>query len=182
MKEIRQRKKKQRKLSSDNDPLCKTCHQAIRSLVLSRLDYCNGLLSSVSKSHILRLQRLQNWAVRIIFTVDRQHESSPLLKSLYWLPVKQRITYKLLLYVYKALNDLAPIYIFNCLELYVPKRNLRSSSDCLCLDYPITKNKAGDRNFTVYASKLWNNLPMTLRNCTSVNAFKKALKTCLFPN
>ena len=43
-----------------------TCHHAIRSLVLSRLDYCNGLLSSVPKSHILRLQRLQNWAARII--------------------------------------------------------------------------------------------------------------------
>ena len=143
---------------------------------------CNGLLSSVPKSHILRLQRLQNWAARIIFIVDRRHESSPLLKSLHWLPVKQRITYKLLLYVYKALNGLAPMYISNCLKLYVPKRNLRSSSDCLRLDYPITRNKAGDRTFTFYASKLWNNLPMTLRNCTSVNAFKKALKTHLFPN
>ena len=66
--------------------------------------------------------------------------------------------------------------------MYVPKRNLRSSSDCLRLDYSITRNKAGDRTFTVCASKLWNNLPKTLRNCTSVNAFKKALKTRLFPN
>ena len=103
------------------------------------------------------------------------------LKSLHWLPVKQRITYKLLLYVYKALNGLAPMYISNCLKLYVPKRNLRSSSDRLRLDYPITRNKAGDRTFTVYASKLWNNLPMTLRNCNSVNAFKKALKTHFVP-
>ena len=155
-----------------------TRHHAIRSLVLSRLDYCNGLLSSVPKSHILRLQRLQNWVARIIFIVDRRHESSPLLKGLHWLPVKQRITYN----VYKALNGLAHMYISNCLKLYVPKRNLRSSSDCLRLGYPITRNKAGDRTFTVYASKLWNNLPMTLRNCTSVNAFKKALKTHLFPN
>ena len=144
-----------------------TCHHDVRSLVLSCLDYCN-----VPKSHILRLQRLQNWAARIISIVDRRHKSSPLLKTLQWLPVKQRITYKLLLYVYKALNGLAPMYISNCLKLYVPKRNLRSSSDCLRLDYPITRNKAGDRTFTVCASKLWNNLPKTLRNCTSVNAFK----------
>ena len=113
-----------------------------------------------------------------IFIVDRRHESSPLLKSLHWLPVKQRITYKLLLYVYKALNGLAPMYISNCLKLYVPKRNLRSSSDCLRLDYPITRNKAGDRTFTVYASKLWNNLPMTLRNCTSVKSRKHLRHIC----
>ena len=74
------------------------------------------------------------------------------------------------------------MYISNCLKLYVPKRILRSSSDGLHLDYPITRNKTRGRTFTVYASKLWNNLPMTLRNCTSVNAFKKALKTHLFPN
>ena len=88
-----------------------TCHHAVRSLVLSGLDYRNGLLSSVPISHILRLQRLQNWAARIIFIVDRRLESSPLLKTRHWLPVKQRITYKLLSYVYKALNGLAPIYL-----------------------------------------------------------------------
>ena len=88
-----------------------TCHHAVRFLVLSHLDYCNGLLSSVPKSHILHLQRLQNWAARIIFIVDRPHESSPLLKTLHQLPVKQRITLKLLLYAYKALNGLATMYI-----------------------------------------------------------------------
>ena len=61
--------------------------------------------------------------------------------------------------------------ISTCLKLYVPKR------DYLCLDYPITRNKAGDRTFTVCASKLWNNLSKRLRNSSSVNAFKKALKT-----
>ena len=120
-------------------------------------------------------QRLQNWAARIIiFIVDRRHESSPLLKTLHWLPVKQRITFKLLLYVYKELNGLAPMYISNCLKLYVPKRNLRSSSDYLRMDYPMTRNKAGGRTFTVRASTLWNNLRKTLRTSTSVNAFKES--------
>ena len=85
---------------------------------------CNGLLSSVPKPHILRLQRLQNWAAIIIFIVDRRHESSPLLKTLHWLPVKRRITYKLplLLHVYKALNGLAPCILLQrgecCMYVY----------------------------------------------------------------
>ena len=38
------------------------CHNAVRSLVLSRIDYCNGLLSSISSTQLDRVQRLQNWA------------------------------------------------------------------------------------------------------------------------
>ncbi|XP_072030450.1 uncharacterized protein [Amphiura filiformis] len=48
-----------------------TCNHAARSLVLSRLDYCNGLLSSIPHKHVLRLQRLQNWAARLVFNVPR---------------------------------------------------------------------------------------------------------------
>ena len=70
-----------------------TCHHAVRSLILSRIDYCNGLLSSLPKSYTLRLQRLQNWAARLVFTVNRQQDPKPLLKSLHWLPVKQRISF-----------------------------------------------------------------------------------------
>ena len=79
-----------------------TCHYAVRSLILSHIDYCNGLLSSLPKSYTLRLQRLQNWAARLVFTVHRQQDPKPLLKSLHWLPVKQRISFKLLLYVFKS--------------------------------------------------------------------------------
>ena len=95
--------------------------------------------------------------------MNRRHESAPLLKSLHWLPVKQRISFKLLLYVYKSLNGLAPMYISDCLKLYVPNRHLRSSKDHLRLEYPITRVQAGDKTFTVCASKIWNNLPRRIR-------------------
>ena len=145
-------------------------------------DYCNGLLSSLPKSYTLRLQCLQNWAARLVFTVNRQQDPKPLLKSLHWLPVKQRISFKLLLYVFKSLNGMAPVYLSNCFKLHVPKRNLRSSTDRLRLDYPRTRVQAGDRSFTVCASKLWNSIPVHIRQPVSVSAFKKALKMYLFPN
>ena len=59
----------------------------------------------------------------------------------------------------------APVYLSNCFKLHVPKRNLRSSNDRLWLDYPRTRVQAGDKSFTVCASKLWNNIPVfTLGN------------------
>ena len=51
------------------------CHNAVRSLVLSRIDYCNGLLSTIPSTKLIRVQRLQNWAARLIFQVSRDHAS-----------------------------------------------------------------------------------------------------------
>ncbi|XP_072018453.1 uncharacterized protein [Amphiura filiformis] len=67
-----------------------------------------------------------------------------------------RIIYKLLLYVYKTLNHLAPDYLNTCLHIYHPTRNLRSVNDFLRLDYPKAHLRAGDRTFTLCASREWN--------------------------
>ncbi|KAJ8046308.1 hypothetical protein HOLleu_04936 [Holothuria leucospilota] len=43
-----------------------TCHLVIRALVLSRLDYANGLLLGCNATDIRRLQCIQNWAAKLI--------------------------------------------------------------------------------------------------------------------
>ena len=53
-------------------------------------------------------------------------KTAPLM-SLHWLPIEQRIEFKLLLFTYKALHDTAPSYIKDMLEPYVPHRHLRSA-------------------------------------------------------
>ena len=160
------------------------CHNAVRSLVLSRIDYCNGLLSTIPSTKLIRVQRLQNWAARLIFQVSRDHPSQPLLRSLHWLPLKQRIIFKLLLFVFKIFNNQAPQYLHTCLNFYTPARALRSASDPLRLTYSVTRTLAGDRTFTVSASKCWNDLPLRIRQSPSVLTctFRKALKTHLFCN
>ena len=83
-----------------------SCSHAMRALVLSRLDYANSLLAGCSTGDIKRLETLQNKAARIIFRVPRLESATPLLNTLHWLPVKKRIIFKALLYVYKVLNRL----------------------------------------------------------------------------
>ena len=157
-----------------------TSNHAIRSLILSRLDYCNGLLSSIPNTQLARLQRLQNWAARLVFLVRRDTPPDPLLCNLHWLPVKQRIIFKLLLFVYKSLNNYAPQYLLDCLKIYVPGKRTRSSQDPLKLTYPTKRKLTGDRTFTVTSSIEWNKLPLSLRQSPSVETFKKSLKTYLF--
>ena len=77
-----------------------TCRNAMRALVLSKLDYANALLCGCKSTDIARLQRIQNRAARIAFQVPRRHPTSELLHSLHWLPVGKRIIFKLMLYIY----------------------------------------------------------------------------------
>ena len=68
-----------------------TCHNIVRTLILSKLDYCNSLLYGIDKKHLNRLQVLQNKCARLILKQPSRTHTSPLLQSLHWLPIEKRI-------------------------------------------------------------------------------------------
>ena len=111
--------------------------------------------------------------------MKKKDHITPVLKKLHWLPVKDRII-KLLLITYKSLNGLAPVYINEPLHHYTPCRCLRSSDSNLLVIPKTTTVTYRDRSFRAIAPKLWNQLPLVIRQSNSVDRFKKALKTYLF--
>ena len=60
---------------------------------------------------------------------------------------------------------------------YVPSRSLRSTSQGLLTVPRSTTSTYGDRAFSIAAPRLWNTLPLMIRNAQSVSAFKRLLKT-----
>ena len=61
---------------------------------------------------------MQNYFARLL-TGPRKHEHiSPILRSLHWLPITERIDFKPLLLTFKSLNDVAPPYIEELLVRY----------------------------------------------------------------
>ncbi len=88
--------------------------------------------------------------------------------------------FKILLYVYKALPDLAPAYMRDMLQTYQPARPLRSGGRSL-LSVPKTHTLTyGNRSFSKISAELWNNLPENLKSANSVKNFKKQLKAYLY--
>ena len=157
-----------------------TTKKLVNAFVISRIDNCNALLAGLPDSLFLRLQSLQNAAARLIFLKRKSDHVTPLLFELHWLPIKLRIQFKTALLTYKSVNRLAPSYLSDLINIYSPLRSLRSSSQLL-LEQPRYNMKSyGARAFSVYAPRLWNDLPLYLRQSSSVSCFKKNLKTFLF--
>ena len=106
-----------------------------------------------------------------------------MLKKLHWLPVSFRIERKVLSLCYKSLYELAPTYMSSMLNYRdAPTGRCTVRNDELeLLKEPKGRLKShGDRAFSVYAPKLWNTLPLDLRVSSSIDCFKKNLKTRLF--
>lgn len=161
----------------------KQLERVIHAFVTSRLDYCNGLLYGLPSCDIQKLQRIQNTAARLIVGARSGDRITPILNDLHWLRVEERIVFKILLTIYKALNGMAPQYIKDILHKHEPRRHLRSNyKSLLAVPDKIRTKTYGDRAFSSAAPRLWNQLPENIKRAKSLTEFKSLLKTHLFLN
>ncbi|XP_071963461.1 uncharacterized protein [Antedon mediterranea] len=102
--------------------------QIVHAFVTSRLDMGNSLLYGLPKKQLRTLQKVQNWAARLVMCAKKYDHVTPLFKELNWLPMESRVKFKILLLVFRCLNSCAPKYLS---ELLTVKRELRSSHQSL---------------------------------------------------
>ena len=81
-----------------------TAKKLVQALVLCYLDYCNSLFYNIPDSQLGKIQIIQNSAARLITGTKKYSPITPVLQQLHWLPVKSRISFKLLLLTFTYKN------------------------------------------------------------------------------
>ena len=144
----------------------------VHAYVTSRLDNGKALLCGLPQTLLSKGQRVQSSVARLVCLTGRWDHITPVRKELHWLPVRQRISFKVLVLTHQALHGTAPQYVTDLLSRYQPTRSLRSS-DALLLTAPQGRLRSfGDRAFQ-HAARLWNGFRLAFVVRTILTVLKK---------
>jgi hypothetical protein len=162
-----------------------SCHALVRAMILSRLDYCNGLFGGAPDYIMDQMNSVLRAAARLVLRLPRLcHITEVMRDNLHWLDFPNRITFKLCVLAFRCQHGLAPRYLQqHCVPVdsYSGHQHLRSAGSGRLFIPSVNTVRCGLRAFAVTCPSAWNSLPTDLRTADiSLPVFRKRLKTILF--
>ena len=142
----------------------------------SHLRYTDVIWGSLPARKIETLQRLQNRAQLTMLTIETARVKDNW--SCDWLNVSNLISYDRLGMTYKIINKLSPESLWDKFEL----RSVHSkyeTMNCCDLQIPRINTERAKNGFKYSALKLWNDMPVDIREASTLKCFKKKLKAHL---
>ena len=148
------------------------------SFIRPSMEYGDVLFAGTYDSDLCKLDRLQVDAMRIVTGATQKSNIALLYEDLDWTSLEVRRNQHCLFLMFKMMNNLVPQYLKNLLPPQHGRpgiRNLRSNENQL-IPVPFTRTESFRRSFIPFTIRLWNNLDKMLRDSSSLNGFKSALK------
>jgi len=130
---------------------------------LVHLMHITSLYYNLPKSQINCLQQIQNCLARTVVKAPKSSHITPILRSLHWLKINERIEYKLLSLTYKILTTSQPDYLHNLISVQSSGRTRSSSVVTLARPSVSSSLQITNRSFRYASPHLWNQLPSSFR-------------------
>ncbi len=150
----------------------------VNSLVMSKLSYCSVVWGGIRKTEVMRLQRIVNFAARIIFNRKKHEHVSPLLRQLNWLSVENRLKLDTACFMFKVAHDMVPNTISEMFTrvIEVSQHITRQASNFYI---PIMRTQAGRRTLSFRGPKVWTTVPRNLKDSMDQRSFRCAYRQIL---
>lgn len=150
------------------------------TLILPHFSYCSTLIYTGS-SNLSRLQILQNKAMRVILGCRRDTSIKSMLTTLNWFNVKKYFFCQTMIFIYKIINNLLPNYLKIKLTPVSNTHNINTRNATSCNFYVNRTQKSSSSKSLFFKGVIeFNSLPREIKDCRSLNIFKKKLKAYVF--
>ena len=144
----------------------------VNCLVFSKLFYCSNVWSNTTESNLDKVQKVQNFACRIVSGVKKFDHITPVLRAMQWLPIRQQLYYTNAVMAFNCVTGCAPDSLTDQFIKHsdVLTRNTRNSQK---LQSPFLKSATGQRSFYYRTVKIWNTLDPSLKLSRTLQEFKR---------
>ena len=143
------------------------------AVILSNFNYCPLIWLSSTKAVNNEINRTHKRALRILFN-DYDSSFDELLERSESVKIHVQNLNKLMIEIYKTMNNFNPLYIWEFHEENVVKCDLRTKNIC---QLPKTRTiRFGIESLSFRGSLLWNTLSDQIKALPKVAAFKRAIK------
>ena len=129
--------------------------------------YCLSVYGGLDLHLLNQIQILQNRAARIVCHAPPRSCREEMFQKLDWLTVKQLISYHDLLNIFKIKTRCQPEYLADIFNRVNRFNNII---------IPCTKLELARKSFCFRSASMWNRLPESIRNSTTVSEFKRKAK------
>ena len=149
-----------------------------KSFISANFDYCPVAWMFINKGDILRLEKVQERALRFVYA-DFKSDTDVLFSKAKCTPIHISNMRKLAIEVYKCMYDINPRYMKSLFKLKCTNYSLR---DQYLLAQPHVKTTTyGLRSVAYFGSKIWNALPSEFKNAASIEIFRSNISNWTGP-
>ena len=148
------------------------------TLILPHIDYCSTVWStSIRKQDLIKLQRIQNRAMRIILECAPRTHITDMLDTIKWMSIKQRFFYNHCNLLWKINNNMTPDYLST---FFTPISSIHSHNTRSASAGRFYISQSHPKSLNATGSKIWNTLPQHVRDTSSLYSFKKSVLNYIF--
>ena len=154
------------------------CITLYNTLILPHLDYCSTVWSpSLCKKDLVKLQRIQNRAMRTILKCHPRTHITDMLDTLQWMSIKQRLHYNYCIFLWKIQNKQTPQYLNN---YFTATSEIHTHNTRFSTRGSIYLQRSHPKSLNNIGPKIWNEIPQHIRDASSLFSFKKSILAYIF--